>query len=98
LLILIDGYRNAVKPNTKLLYAETPANPICAVIDLAELGKLAREHNALTVVDSTFASPINQNPIKDFGIDVSTCLLPVTDARTTREWWPWPWAYTLSYV
>lgn len=66
----IDGYRNAVKPNTKLLYAETPANPICAVIDLAELGKLAREHNALTVVDSTFASPINQNPIKDFGIDV----------------------------
>jgi cystathionine beta-lyase/cystathionine gamma-synthase len=59
-----------VKPNTKLMYAETPANPICAVIDLAELSKLAKEHNALVVVDSTFASPINQNPIKDFGIDV----------------------------
>jgi cystathionine beta-lyase/cystathionine gamma-synthase len=89
-----DGHRNAVKPNTKLLYAETPANPICAVIDLAELSKLAQEHNALTVVDSTFASPINQNPIKDFGIDVSTYSTPATDACATREW-PWPWAYTV---
>jgi cystathionine beta-lyase len=52
------------------LYAETPANPICAVIDLAELSKLAKAHGALTVVDSTFASPINQTPIKDLGVDV----------------------------
>jgi len=66
----IEGYRNSIKPNTKLLYAETPANPLCAVIDLQGLSQLAKENNALTVVDSTFASPINQSPIPDFGIDV----------------------------
>lgn len=70
LVIIRSLYRDAIKPNTKLLYAETPANPICAVIDLEELAKLGKQHGAVTVVDSTFASPINQNPIKDFGIDV----------------------------
>lgn len=66
----IDGFKAAIKSNTKILYSESPANPLCGVVDLEGLGKLGKQHGILTVVDGTFASPINQTPIKDYGIDV----------------------------
>ncbi len=59
---------SAIKKNTRLIYAETPTNPMMNLTDLAELGKLARERGILTVVDNTFMSPYLQNPL-DFGID-----------------------------
>lgn len=59
----------AIRPETKLIYVETPSNPNLAITDLAFVGKLGKEHGILTMVDNTFSSPINQQP-HVFGIDV----------------------------
>ena len=59
----------AIRPETRVVYAETPANPLLQIMDLAGVAKIAAEKNIISVVDNTFASPINQNPI-DLGIDV----------------------------
>lgn len=58
----------AVRPNTRVLYVESPSNPLLQCVDLAALAKLARERGLLSVIDNTFASPINQNPI-ELGIE-----------------------------
>ena len=60
----------AIRPNTKLIYLESPTNPILRVVDLNKVTVLARRHNLITFIDSTFATPINQRPA-DFGIDLS---------------------------
>lgn len=60
---------DAIRPETTLIYVETPSNPNLAITDLAFVGKLGQERGILTMVDNTFASPINQQPSR-FGIDV----------------------------
>ena len=62
----VDAYRAAVRPNTRLLYAETPANPKLDLVDLDEVGAIT---GATTVVDSTFATPLGQNPLAH-GVDL----------------------------
>jgi cystathionine beta-lyase/cystathionine gamma-synthase len=64
-----DQHARAIRPNTKLLYLESPTNPTLRVIDLRKVAALAKQHNLLTLIDSTFATPINQRPA-DFGIDL----------------------------
>lgn len=64
-ILNLDDWEEKIKPNTKILYAETPSNPGVDLIDLAALGRLARKHNLLLVVDNCFASPYLQNPIRD---------------------------------
>ncbi len=59
----------AIRPNTKAIYIETPSNPILKIIDIQAVAVLAKAHHLTTLIDNTFASPINQNPI-DFGIDI----------------------------
>lgn len=56
-------------PNVKAVYFETPNNPNCACVSIPQVVAAAREIGAVTIVDNTFASPVNQNPI-DFGVDV----------------------------
>lgn len=58
-----------IRPETKMLWLETPTNPLLKVANLQKLGQLAREHNLTTVVDNTFATPFLQNPLKH-GIDL----------------------------
>lgn len=58
-----------IKPSTKLLYAETPTNPGVDLIDLELLGKIAKKHNLLLVIDNCFATPYLQQPIK-YGADL----------------------------
>ena len=58
-----------IKPNTKVIYIETPSNPLLTITDLEGIAKLAKKHGLVSMIDNTFASPVNQNPI-DFGIDV----------------------------
>ncbi|MBD0778576.1 aminotransferase class I/II-fold pyridoxal phosphate-dependent enzyme [Maribacter sp. ANRC-HE7] len=58
-----------VTPQTKILYAETPTNPGVDVLDLEELGKIAKKHNLILIIDNCFASPYLQQPIK-FGADL----------------------------
>jgi len=58
-----------IKENTKVIYIETPSNPLLRITDLEAVAKLAKKHSLVSMIDNTFASPVNQNPI-DFGIDV----------------------------
>lgn len=60
----------AIRPNTKVVYAETPSNPMMEIIDLEKLGRECKNRSIVSVTDNTFATPINQNPIH-FGIDLS---------------------------
>jgi cystathionine beta-lyase/cystathionine gamma-synthase len=64
-----DQHARAIRPNTKLLYVESPTNPVVRVVDLKKIATLARQHNLLTMIDATFGTPINQRP-SQFGIDL----------------------------
>src|SRR6202045_2556756 len=59
----LEKVRAAIKPNTKMMYVETPTNPTMIVTDIAAVAKLARERNLTLVVDNTFLSPYFQRPI-----------------------------------
>ncbi len=61
--------REAIRPNTRMLFIETPANPTMDITDLEEVVKIAREHQLITVSDNTFCSPYLQKPL-DYGFDV----------------------------
>lgn len=64
-----EAWRQALRPETALLFAETPSNPLCEVADLAELSALAREAGALLVVDNCFCTPALQRPL-ELGADI----------------------------
>ncbi len=59
----------ALQPNTRIVYIETPSNPLLKIINVAEVARFARSAGIVSMIDNTFASPINQNPIA-LGIDV----------------------------
>jgi len=63
------NWESAIRPETKMIYLETPTNPGLDIIDLEAAATLARKHNLLLVVDNCFATPIGQLPI-DFGADL----------------------------
>ncbi|WP_026753956.1 PLP-dependent aspartate aminotransferase family protein [Sediminibacter sp. Hel_I_10] len=65
----VDKIESLIQPNTKILYAESPTNPAVDILDLELLGKIAKKHNLLFIVDNCFATPYLQNPIK-FGADL----------------------------
>jgi cystathionine gamma-lyase len=65
----IDALRKAFRPNTKLLWIETPSNPMLTITDLKVACELAHAQNALVVVDNTFATPYLQRPF-EFGADI----------------------------
>ena len=65
----IDSARKLIDGKTKLIFAETPTNPNLKLVDLEKVIDLARKHKLLTVVDNTFATPYNQNPIS-LGADI----------------------------
>ncbi len=64
-----EDFTSKIKNNTKVIYIETPSNPLLQITDLNMISRIAKEKGLVTLIDNTFASPINQTPI-DFGIDV----------------------------
>lgn len=64
----IEQVKNAIKPNTRMIYIETPGNPTLAITDLTAVGKIAKEKNLYFAVDNTFMSPVLQKPF-EFGAD-----------------------------
>ncbi|MBS1934542.1 MAG: aminotransferase class I/II-fold pyridoxal phosphate-dependent enzyme [Bacteroidetes bacterium] len=64
-----EEWKNAIRPNTKMIYIETPTNPGLEIIDLEFAGSLAREYNLILNVDNCFATPVNQTPIQ-YGADI----------------------------
>ncbi len=64
-----EDFKPLIKENTKVLYIETPSNPLLGITDIKSISSLAKKFGFITMIDNTFASPINQNPA-DFGIDI----------------------------
>jgi cystathionine beta-lyase len=65
----VEAFEAAIRPNTRLIYLETPSNPNLLLTDLEAVAILAQKHQILTVCDNTFASPLNQKP-GEVGIDI----------------------------
>lgn len=59
----VEDFEKAIQPNTRLIYFETPSNPILEIVDIAELARLGRSRGIPTMIDNTFASPALQQPI-----------------------------------
>ena len=64
-----EEFAEALRPNTRVIYAESPTNPLMQITDLRAMAELARGRGVTTIVDNTFATPVNQRPV-EFGIDV----------------------------
>jgi len=62
-------FEAAIKPNTKMVWVETPTNPMLKLVDLAAIAEIARKHGIIAVADNTFASPMIQRPL-DHGFDI----------------------------
>lgn len=67
----LKKFEQAIRPNTKVIFIETPSNPLLRITDIAAVAKIAKKNKIVTIIDNTFASPVNQNPI-DLGIDIVT--------------------------
>jgi len=65
----LENIEKAIRPNTKMIYIETPANPTMGIIDIKGAAEIARKHNLPLVVDNTFCSPYLQRPL-DMGADI----------------------------
>jgi methionine-gamma-lyase len=63
-----DEFEAALRPNTKVIYVETPTNPLMQITDLRAIARLGKERGILTMADNTFATPLNQRPL-ELGID-----------------------------
>jgi cystathionine beta-lyase/cystathionine gamma-synthase len=64
-----DGYERAIRANTRMIYVESPSNPALRVIDFARIAGLAKKHGLISMIDSTFGTPINQHPA-EYGFDL----------------------------
>src|SRR6267154_1440427 len=67
----LKKFERAILQNTKVIFIETPSNPLLRITDIAAVATMAKRHKIVTIIDNTFASPVNQNPI-DLGIDIVT--------------------------
>lgn len=65
----LKDYEKEIKTNTKIVFIESPSNPLLKLIDLKSIAELCKKNNLISIIDNTFSSPINQNP-SDFGIDI----------------------------
>ena len=66
----LDQVRNAIKPNTKMIFIETPSNPLLKITDIEKVSKIGKDSGIITIADNTWPSPIGLRPL-DFGIDIT---------------------------
>ncbi|MCE1914908.1 PLP-dependent aspartate aminotransferase family protein, partial [Enterobacter hormaechei] len=65
----ISGLEAAIRPDTKMIWVETPTNPLLKLADLTAIAQIAQRHSIISVADNTFASPYLQRPV-DLGFDI----------------------------
>ena len=63
-------FESLIRENTQVIYIETPSNPLLTITDMGAVAAIAKKHGLVSMIDNTFASPVNQNPI-DHGIDIA---------------------------
>lgn len=66
-----EQFEKAIRANTTVIYIETPSNPTLQITDIQSVAEIAKRHKLISIIDNTFASPVNQNPI-ELGIDIVT--------------------------
>jgi len=66
----VADFESKIKSNTKVIYIETPSNPLLTITDIKAIADMAKKHGLISIIDNTFASPINQTPL-DLGVDIS---------------------------
>ncbi|HEY0652388.1 MAG TPA: PLP-dependent aspartate aminotransferase family protein [Chryseosolibacter sp.] len=64
-----ENFEKAIRKETRVIYIETPSNPTLKITNIKAVAEIAKKHGIITIIDNTFASPVNQNPI-DLGIDI----------------------------
>ena len=64
-----ENFRKAIKPNTRMVWVESPTNPLLRLVDLTAIAAIAKEHGIIAVCDNTFATPYLQTPL-DYGFDI----------------------------
>ncbi|NMB72472.1 MAG: PLP-dependent transferase [Bacteroidales bacterium] len=64
-----EAFEEAIRPTTRMVYIETPSNPLLGITDMESIARIAKRYRLISVIDSTFASPVNQNP-RSLGIDI----------------------------
>lgn len=64
-----EKFQQAIRPETKMVWVETPTNPMLKLADLEQIAKIAKQHNIIMVADNTFATPMNQRPL-ELGFDI----------------------------
>lgn len=64
-----SNFQKAIRKETRVIYIESPSNPTLKITDIRSVAEIAKKHGLITIIDNTFASPVNQNPI-DLGIDI----------------------------
>ncbi|HYG04416.1 MAG TPA: PLP-dependent aspartate aminotransferase family protein [Chryseosolibacter sp.] len=64
-----ENFEKAITKETRVIYIETPSNPTLKITDIRAVASIAKKYGIITIIDNTFASPVNQNPI-DLGIDI----------------------------
>jgi methionine-gamma-lyase len=64
-----EAFARAMKPNTKLVYIETPSNPVLNILDIASIASIAKSRGAIIAIDNTFATPFNTHPL-ELGVDL----------------------------
>ncbi|RNL68592.1 PLP-dependent transferase [Sinomicrobium pectinilyticum] len=64
-----EDFETCIRKNTRVIFIETPSNPLLTVTDIKAVAQIASKHGLVSMLDNTFASPVNQNPA-DFGIDL----------------------------
>jgi cysteine-S-conjugate beta-lyase len=65
----IESFQASLRKNTKVIYIESPSNPLLSIVDMEMVSALCHKNKCISVIDNTFASPVNQNPI-NFGINI----------------------------
>ncbi|MDA9356957.1 PLP-dependent aspartate aminotransferase family protein [Flavobacteriaceae bacterium] len=65
----LKNFESSIKKNTKVIYIETPSNPLLKIVDIQKISSFAKSKNIITIIDNTFATPIIQKPIL-FGVDI----------------------------
>lgn len=95
-----EAFKKAIRPETRMVYIETPSNPTLKITDIRAVATIARAHGLVSIIDNTFASPVNQNPYA-LGIDIVThsgtkyigghsdlsCGIAVTSKALTAQLW-----------
>lgn len=64
-----NGMENSIRPETKLIFSESPTNPYLNILDIQRIAEMGKDHKVVTVIDSTFGTPYNQRPL-ELGIDI----------------------------